>query len=191
MDHRRIFIVLGIVLFGIILLPYAALAASGSMKWQEIQAGYYYAYGPSELELGGREVAGDLVITVYDDGKMGIGRWAIDPDYPGDGYQWVDQIYDYNDKGFLVYFDSTGYGSVYYKNASEFVSDSTNLFKSGNSITADFYVNNDLKVTQRVTYVEGDAYLKIEYSIENISGRTLTDLRFFHGEDTYLLGHKR
>ncbi|MFC1896694.1 hypothetical protein ACFL0Q_08585 [Thermodesulfobacteriota bacterium] len=45
-----------------------------------------------------------------------------------------------------------------------------------------------VQTTQTVSYVNGNAYYRIEWQIANNGGQTFTDVRFFHGGDTYFAG---
>ena len=129
---------------------------------------------------------------MYASGVIGVKRYT--------GSAWVDQVYDHNSKGFLVQHSEARYDSSYYSDwfswsgGSSFPLTNLSNEKSGNTVTSVFTAtnqntsNDELEITQKITYVDGNSYFKIEYEIENISDETLSDLRFFHGEDTYLLG---
>ncbi|HSM25614.1 MAG TPA: hypothetical protein VK856_12180, partial [Anaerolineaceae bacterium] len=127
--------------------------------------------------LGGRAVEGDLRITVQDSGQMNVERNVSGT------YQ--NQVYNGTSKGSRLQIGSTGYGFGYYNGPSTptFLSNS----KSGNTITTGWNAG-DVNVTQKTTYTEGNDYYRLEWTITNSGSTSLNDLRFFHGEDTYLSG---
>ncbi|MCP4640032.1 MAG: hypothetical protein GY851_06355, partial [bacterium] len=51
-----------------------------------------------------------------------------------------------------------------------------------------FGLGTDAELRQVITYTNGDYYYKRHWELTNASGGTLSDLRFFHGGDTYFGG---
>lgn len=130
--------------------------------------------------LGGRTVEGDLLITVQDSGQMDVKRYVAAAPEP-----WQNQIFAGSAKGSRLQFGSNSYGFGYYSgNSSPTFKSNT---KSGNTITTSWDAGS-VNIVQKTTYTEGNAYYRLEWTITNTGSSSLNDLRFFHGEDTYLSG---
>lgn len=129
--------------------------------------------------IGGDANDGNLRIQVTDTGQMGVERYVA-------GSGWVSQIFS-NSPG--------SKGSKLYANGSEIMlgyfdgTQATNVGNtiSGNTITTS-WTSGSIGITQKTTYTNGNAYYRLEWTISNNGGSVLNDLRFYHGEDTYLLG---
>jgi hypothetical protein len=48
--------------------------------------------------------------------------------------------------------------------------------------------DDDTRITQTVAYKNGDDFIRYDWAIQNISDTQLSDLRFFHGQDTCMGG---
>jgi len=132
--------------------------------------------------LGCVPVEDSLCVTVYDSGAMDIDRY--------DSGSWVGQIYISKAKGSRL---QSSDGSYSFDDDTAFfdiagiqgtpISNTTN----NNTITTIWTAGN-VAVTQHTTYNDGDDYILLEWELTNTSGSAITDMRFFHGEDTYLAG---
>lgn len=134
--------------------------------------------------LGGTPSEGNLEITVSDifqagtgSGQIGIRRYS--------GSSWVNQYYSQDAKGSRLQYDGGSYTVGYYATGTPATTESNTL--SGNTVTT-VWTAGDTRLTQVITYVDGQEYYRLDWTIENISSAPITDLRFFHGGDTYLLG---
>jgi len=136
----------------------------------------------ADQTLTGSAVDGNLQITVRDTGTMGVWRYVSGV--------WQSQIYGTWAKGSRLQFSGGAYTlskqSTWVMNGTDptTVSNST----SGNTITTVWNAGSDFQITQKTTYIDGNSYYRMEWDITNTSGASITDLRFFHGEDTYLQG---
>jgi hypothetical protein len=136
----------------------------------------------ADQTLTGSAVEGNLKVTVKDTGTMGVWRYVSSA--------WQRQIYGEYAKGSRLYYDGSAYSlskeSTWVMTGSDptLVSNSTN----GNTITTVWTMGASFRVTQTTTYNDGNAYYYLEWNITNTSGASIADLRFFHGEDTYLQG---
>ena len=132
--------------------------------------------------LGGTATEGSLYLAVGDTGQMSVARYA--------GAIWQRQIY-YNvppylaSKGSKLYTATYGAQPLGYFPSGGPLATSNTL--SGNVITTTWSLSSGaMQVTQRTTYTYPNAYYRLDWTITNASGNTISDLRFFHGEDTYL-----
>ena len=132
--------------------------------------------------LGGTATEGSLYIAVGDSGQMSVARYA--------GQSWQPQAYrqvppDLASKGSKLYTATYGAQPLGYFGYPSPSATSNTL--SGNVITTTWSLSGGaMQVTQRTTYTYPNAYYRLDWTITNTSGNTITDLRFFHGEDTYL-----
>lgn len=134
--------------------------------------------------LGGTASTGNLRISVYDTGAVGIGRY--------NGSAWETQICcseAHPSKGSYLRINGVDcvLGSYFWNgsNASTGVSNT----KSGNTVTTiRDCAAAGVQFKQELTYVSGQEYMTYRWTVTNNSGSTLSDLRFYHGEDTYLSG---
>lgn len=130
--------------------------------------------------LSGSAVEGNLRITVYDEGMffspggIYIERYA--------SATWEQQTLS---KGSALHVNGSkcSMGNYFYEGTqASSAGNSTN----GNKITTSLICSNGTSVTQEVTYIDGNAYLAYKWTITNTSGSAISDLRFFHGQDTYM-----
>ncbi|MHB8072019.1 MAG: tandem-95 repeat protein [Candidatus Cryosericum sp.] len=133
--------------------------------------------------LGGVPAEGSLYIAVGDTGQMSVARYA--------GGTWQAQAFsqvppNLSSKGSKLYTATYGAQPLGYFPSGGPAA--TANYVSGNQIVTQWTLAGDIQVTQRTTYTSPNAYYRLDWSITNLSGSTITDLRFFHGEDTYLAG---
>lgn len=128
--------------------------------------------------IGGVAGEGNLRIRVEDSGQMGVERYVSG--------SWQSQVYSTSpgSKGSKLYINGSSYKFGYYDGTQATSSSNTT---SGNTITT-AWTAGSTTVTQKTTYISGNAYYRLEWNITNNSGGTLSNLRFFHGQDTYLSG---
>ena len=131
----------------------------------------------SDTVLGGVPSEGNLEITVRDDGSIGIYRFISE--------QWQNQIFGWDDKGSRLQIDGTGYSLGYFSGEPAGLVSNTKV--SENQITA-VWTAGGMRITLDVTYQNGAAFLGLHWALSNESGRAMSDIRFFHGEDTYYFG---
>ncbi len=136
----------------------------------------------ADQTLTGSAVEGNLQITVRDTGTMGVWRYVSGV--------WQQQIFGLWAKGSRLQFSGGAYTlskeSTWVMNGADptLVSNST----SGNTITTVWNAGSNFQITQKTTYNDNTSYYRIEWNITNTSGAAINDLRFFHGEDTFLQG---
>ncbi|MEJ5312433.1 MAG: Ig-like domain-containing protein, partial [Anaerolineae bacterium] len=168
--------------FGQLLLSAITLLAMvlGMMSFTSLQLAS--AAPTADQTLTGSAVDGNLRITVKDSGSMGVWRYASGT--------WQRQIYNEFAKGSRLYYNGSAYSlareATWVMNGTlpTLVSNST----SGNTITTVWNAGSHFQITQKTTYNDGNSYYRLEWNITNVSGAAINDLRFFHGEDTYLSG---
>ena len=131
----------------------------------------------SGTTLGGVPSEGNLEITVLDDGSIGIYRFI--------SQQWQNQIFGWDNKGSRLQINGTGYSLGYFAGVPADLVSNTKV--SDNQITA-VWTAGGMNITLDVTYQNGAAYLGLRWSLTNESGYAMSDIRFFHGEDTYYFG---
>jgi hypothetical protein len=131
----------------------------------------------SDTVLGGTPVEGNLEITVHDDGSIGIYRFISE--------QWQQQIYSWDNKGSRLQINGTGYSLGYFSGGPPVLVSNTKV--SENQITA-VWTAGGMRIALDVTYQSGAAFFGLHWALINESGNTLSDIRFFHGEDTYYFG---
>lgn len=143
----------------------------------------------AEEYLGGVATLGDLKVHVRDTpaGASGLNS-GIFTVYRYNGSVWVEQIYGPYSKDQRLYVGGTGYrfGNYYGVNGEAQFTAASNV-KVDNTITTTWQQGN-LQVMQYITYDPGNAFYYLRWEITNNGSSALSDLRFFHGEDTYLSG---
>jgi hypothetical protein len=133
-----------------------------------------------DTTLGGIPDEGNLMITVLDDGSIGIYRFISG--------QWQNQIYGWDNKGSRLQINGAGYSLGYYyglpavpiSNAKVSESQITSVWTAGG-----------MRITLDLTYQNGASFMGLRWALTNESGNPMSDIRFFHGEDTYYFGNDR
>lgn len=136
--------------------------------------------------LGGVAAEGNLRIRVTDSGQMGVERYASGV--------WTSQIFDASpgSKGSALRINGALYPLGYFMYDDQWneigtpgtpVSNAT----VGNTITT-VWSAGATTITQTTQYTNGNQFYRLQWQITNTSGVSLSDLRFFHGGDTYLVG---
>ncbi|MFA4919133.1 MAG: hypothetical protein WC581_07770, partial [Thermodesulfovibrionales bacterium] len=131
----------------------------------------------SDTILGGIPYEGNLKITVLDDGSIGIDRFISE--------QWQNQIFAWDNKGSRLQINETGYSLGYFYGLPAVFVSNTKL--SDNQITA-VWTAGGMRITLDLTYQNGAAFMGLRWALTNESGNTMSDIRFFHGEDTFYFG---
>jgi len=162
MRSLRLGAVLGITMAVLLLVSTAALAAE-----QQVQNG---------------SSTGSVRVAVQDTGRMAVWRY--------NGTTWVNQSYGPYSKYSLLFLagDNTSmrFGAGLAGTTWTFVSNTKSA--DNTTITSVFLAEgNNVRVTQ-TTMVTAGPYYRMQWSIENIGSSTYSDVRFTHGEDTYLAG---
>ena len=131
--------------------------------------------------LGGTAGSDPLQITVNADGSLALYFWQ------GSGY--VRQYYNETAWGTNVFFTSGGnslhYSSPYYGAAPLGAGSQS---RSGNTIRTTWSLSGGMNLEQDVTYIPGQSYYEKKWILTNVSGSGMTDLKLFHGGDTYFGG---
>jgi hypothetical protein len=131
----------------------------------------------SDTTLGGIPDEGNLEITVHDDGSIGITRFISE--------QWQNQIFSWDNKGSRLQINETGYSLGYFYGLPAVLISNTKV--SDSQITA-VWTAGGMRITLDLTYQNGAAFMGLRWALTNESGNTMSDIRFFHGEDTYYFG---
>ena len=134
--------------------------------------------------LGGVATEGSLYIAVGDTGQMSVARYA--------GGTWQAQAFSsvppaLASKGSKLYTATYGAQPLGYFPPGSGATATAN-YVSGNQVVTQWTLSGNIQVTQLTTYTSPNAYYRLDWSVTNLSGGTVTDLRFFHGEDTLLAG---
>lgn len=135
----------------------------------------------ADQTLSGASSSGNLRITARDDGGILLERH--------NGTNFVNEVFVNSgipSKGSRLFFDGSAYSFGYYLNGATQVTSVSNS-TSGNKIMTEFDAG-PVHVVQIISYLSGDKYYSIEWLLSNLSPNPVTDLRFFHGEDTFLSG---
>jgi len=126
--------------------------------------------------ISGSASNGNLRITVQDSGRMNVER------YVSGAFQ--TQVYAGSDKSSVLRINGTNYTSGYFNGTAVTSVSNTTV---GLLITT-VWTAGGAQITQRTSYIDGDAFYRLQWDIQNTGASSLSDLRFFHGEDTYLQG---
>ena len=137
----------------------------------------------SATTLGGIPQEGNLQITLQNDGSIGIYRFISGA--------WQNQVFSWDSKGSRLQLMTNGtttvsYGLGYYS-GSDIVTNVTNT-KIGNTQLEGVWNAGGMLITLDLLYQPGDAFYSLKWNLVNQSGSTVTEVRFFHGEDTYFYG---
>ena len=138
-----------------------------------------------DLVLGGVNTEGDLKIIVKANGNIALSRYV--------GGVWQDQVFDGDNKGIRLVYKmfgfTSGYASAYYM--SEF-NNTPITFQSATRVSPTqislTWSAGSTLIMQDVMYQPGDPLYNLKWTITNQGAMPLTDLQFFHGEDTYIRG---
>ena len=150
-----------------------------------------------EQQVQNGSTTGSIRVAVQDAGTMAV--WRFDASYVDctvdtrylDG--WVEQSYGPYSKYSLLFLaggdPSMRFGSGLAGTTWTLVSNTTSA--DNTTITTVFLAqDNNVRVTQTTTVTSGP-YYRMQWSIANIGSTTYDDVRFTHGEDTYLAGNDR
>lgn len=132
--------------------------------------------------LGGVAGEGNLLVTPMSDGRIGIYRYISG--------EWQEQVYSWDSKGSRLQVNGAGYPLGYFS-AGTAPSPVVNTQLSGSQTKTEWATEDGLRIIQELTYQPGAVYYGLNWKIANESAAEKTDLRFFHGEDTYFLGNDR
>jgi hypothetical protein len=133
-----------------------------------------------EQQVQNGSAVGSIRVAVQDQGTMAVWRY--------NGTTWVQQTYGPYSKYSLLFLagDNTSmrFGSGLAGTTWTLVSNTTSA--DNTTITTIFLAqDNNVRVTQ-TTMVTSGPYYRMQWSIANIGSSTYNDVRFTHGEDTYL-----
>ena len=126
--------------------------------------------------LGGSEVEGALKIECGNDG-MRVYAYL-------DG-TWKQQTFS-NNKSSMVHYEQGGtfkYTAGYYQGLGMTCTKNENISPTVNER---IWTGGSVKLTMRTTYASPSRAESYEFEIENTSGSALNNVKFFHGQDTYL-----
>ncbi len=141
--------------------------------------------------LGGDAVDGNLRVEVYDEGSIGLFR------YDAANTQWETLVYNGQDAGTAenpnknsrLQYTGNGYyfgwpdGSA--SNPTDSQATAVSNTKVGDTVVSVFTAGST-RVTQTVSYSNGDDFIRYDWAIQNTGGSALSGLRFFNGMDTCL-----
>ncbi|NCC52371.1 MAG: choice-of-anchor D domain-containing protein, partial [Spartobacteria bacterium] len=126
--------------------------------------------------LGGDAVEGALRIEC---GNTGMRVYAY-----LDG-TWKQQTYSDN-KSSMVHYEQGGtfkYTAGYYSGSAMTCTKNENL---SSTVNERIWTGGSVKLTMRTTYVSPSKTESYEFVVENTSGSALSNVKLFHGQDTYL-----
>ena len=130
----------------------------------------------AKQSIGASPVNGTLTVSVEDSGRMNVQRYA--------GGVWQDQVFNGTDKGSTLWINGTPYNMGYYSGTPVTLVSNTTV---GNTITT-VVTAGSTRITQITSYIPGNTYYRLNWQITNTGGTSLSDIRFFHGQDTFLQG---
>jgi hypothetical protein len=126
---------------------------------------------------------GSVRVAVLDSGVMAVWRY--------DGSTWVEQTFGPYSKISLLFLDGAS-TTMRFSTAGwdPFWTPVSNTTSADNStITSVFLAaDNQVRITQTTSVTVGP-YYRMQWAITNLGSATYNDLRFAHGEDTYLAGN--
>lgn len=147
--------------------------------------------------IGGTAAAGNLRISVLDDGAMAIEQW--------NGSAWLNNIFGVVAKGTTLCVATTRYDmggestwsptaswipiGLRTNNAATYVSNTGGAAGSGAITTT--WTAGGMNIVQTTSYTDGNQYYTLSWAITNTSGDPINDLRLFNGQDTLLAGSDR
>jgi hypothetical protein len=129
--------------------------------------------------LGGVPNEGNLLITPMNDGRIGVYRYITGT--------WQQQVYSWDSKGSRLQVAGTGY-SLGYFNGGTAPTSVANSQLAANHTKTEWTTLDGLRIIQELIYQPGAVYYGLTWKISNESTADKSDLRFFHGEDTYFNG---
>ncbi len=150
-----------------------------------MMAGLVFVASPvfaATQRLSGTASNGNLRITVNDDGSMLVERYV--KIITG---SWVKQTYvdgSTDKKGSYLRVGDASYNLGYYGGTPATQVSNT---LTGNQITTQWTAGG-LNVVQKVAYNDGTNYYRLEWDVSNPTQAAVSNLSFFHGEHTNLLG---
>jgi hypothetical protein len=143
-----------------------------------LEADYSWVF-TADLYLGGVAGEGNLLIIPMSDGRIGVYRHISG--------EWQEQVFNWDNKGSRLQVNGTGYAMGYYNNGTPPAA-VANSQPSGTQTKTEWTTADGLRITQELTYLPGSVYYGLRWKIANESSTDRSDLRFFHGEDTYFFG---
>ncbi len=126
---------------------------------------------------------GSVRVAVQDEGTMAVWRY--------DGADWVEQSFGPYSKFSFLFLAGDNTAMLFTTNYDvPFWTPVSNTTSADNTtITTVFLAaDNQVRITQTTTVTAGP-YYRMQWAIENIGSDTYDDVRFTHGEDTYLAGN--
>ncbi|NCD34153.1 MAG: choice-of-anchor D domain-containing protein, partial [Spartobacteria bacterium] len=133
--------------------------------------------------LGGDEIENALRITCNDDG-MRIEAF-IDQSHLSDELTWRGQTYS-DDKSSMIHYDNGGtfkYTAGYYEGLPMGCLMNSNI---SSTVNRRVWAGGSVQLTMDTTYVSPSRALNYTFTISNKSESVLSNLEFYHGQDTYL-----
>jgi MBG domain-containing protein/concanavalin A-like lectin/glucanase superfamily protein/YDG domain-containing protein/Big-like domain-containing protein len=132
--------------------------------------------------LGGVASEGNLLVTPLNDGRIGVYRYIA-----GD---WQNQMFSWDNKGSRLQVNGNGTTLGYFNlvEIDALPSLVSNAQVNSTQTRTEWTTTDGLRLIQELLYQPGAAYYGLTWKIANESAADMTDLRFFHGEDTYFLG---
>jgi hypothetical protein len=132
------------------------------------------------LKIQGRP----LEIHAYEDSTMGVFRWQ-------GGETPVQQYFGPYSKGSVIFLNgqdaSYKWGGSYF-GVADFIPVSHAMLNDFTIETVYDAGTSGVRITQTVSYVNGNSYYKIVWRIANTGETTYNDVRFIHEGDTYFAG---
>ena len=147
-----------------VMLVMLGICVPGQFAWAAVQT------------LGGDTVEGALKIECGDSG-MRVYAYL-------DG-MWKQQTFSDN-KSSMVHYEQGGtfkYTAGYYSGTAMTCTKNENISATVNER---IWTGGNVKLTMRTMYVSPSRAESYEFEIENTSGSALSNVKFFHGQDTYL-----
>lgn len=145
--------------------------------------------------LGGRGASDPLKIVVNEQGSLELYYWQLTPQSNFTNYAYVNQYYANNAWGTNVFFTSNGsqrhFVTDYYANYDNAVEQFGQGVQSrnGDTITTIWSLGDGaLSLKQDISYTPGASYYEKKWSLTNTSDSTYSNLKLFHGGDTYFGG---
>ena len=133
--------------------------------------------------LGGDEIENALLITCNDDG-MRIEAFIKDARV-SDDLSWRGQTYN-DDKSSMIHYDNGGtfkYTAGYYEGLGMACTMNSNI---SSTVNRRVWRGGSVQLTMDTTYVSPGRALNYTFTISNKSDSVLSNLEFYHGQDTYL-----
>ncbi len=159
-----------------------------------------HAVSPTSTDsLGGSGATDPLRVDVYNNGSLGLYFWQ--PVSEGSStYGYINQYFGGTAWGSNLFITdgsaANQFSTEYYRYApaapgvTKYDVGNGTQVKAGNSVTTTWPLySGALQFKQTITYIPGNLYFEKKFEITNLSDHAFSNIKLFHGGDTYFGGN--